>query len=936
MPAPPTAEAIIQDGLALHRAGQLAQAGALYRQVLAGDPANFDATHLLGMLALQSGQAPDAIELMRRAIAIRPDDATARSNLGLAYRATGRLDDAEASLRESVCLRPEWDRSHANLGLVLRDRGQHEAAIRELSRAVELNPANDEALTNLGNLYRETRRFEAAEERYRAALSLRPDRPGIWVNLAALAHDRGRWGDAETFLRSAIGHGDEAAETRGHLGFALLQQGRLDDAESACREALARRANYPDALVNLAAVLKAKGDLDGAEAMNRSAIAADPAHVAGHVNLGTILRERGDAAAAEACFQRAHALDPASAAARYNLGTMLLLRGDYRNGFDLVESRFEAFPGHYGDGTAARFVGDAGRRWRGEAVRGKRVVVWSEQGHGDNLMMLRYLPLLKERGAARVALVCGSELAGIAAGMEAIDDVVAGAAAEALADYDLHCPALSLPFCFRTEVATVPNAIPYVAIPRSHSDAWSLRLADVAGLRVGLAWAGSPSLRDDARRSLPLATLAPLFDMDGVRFVSLQKGPAAQEAAQWRCSLVDVMDACKDFTDTAALIDNLDLVVTVDTAVAHLAGAMGKPVWLLNRAGSEWRWGTEGTRSAWYPSMRIFRQAQPLAWTPVVTEVRAALAALASGEPGTGGEAVCAIRRSGTEDSGSPDVDTTKKSDRQVHGLDPAGFNELALCRSGPMLYNKNDIFVGGSLQAYGEFSASEQMLFRQMVREGMLVVEVGANIGAHTVELSRCVGAFGQVHAFEPQRLVFQALCANLALNQCTNVFAEQAALGNAPGSIMVPPVDPGSRTNFGGIALGEFPGGERVAVRTLDSLDLPMCHLLKVDVEGMEIPVLQGAERTIDMYRPLMYVENDRVESSEALLTMIFAMGYDAYWHLAAMFNPDNFAGQTVNLFPNIASINVLCIPRESKLTINGLRRIASPRERWNEPAG
>ncbi len=178
--------------------------------------------------------------------------------------------------------------------------------------------------------------------------------------------------------------------------------------------------------------------------------------------------------------------------------------------------------------------------------------------------------------------------------------------------------------------------------------------------------------------------------------------------------------------------------------------------------------------------------------------------------------------------------------------LDPNGFNELRMCSTGPMLYNKHDIYMGGSLQKYGEFSVGEQVIFSQVVSPGALVVEVGANIGAHTVELARLAGRDGEVHAFEPQRIVFQALCANLALNQCTNVFARQAAVGENAGTITVPPLDPAVRNNFGGVSLQGVTFGESVPLVTLDSLDLPACQLLKVDVEGMEVEVLKGSEQT------------------------------------------------------------------------------------------
>ena len=257
------------------------------------------------------------------------------------------------------------------------------------------------------------------------------------------------------------------------------------------------------------------------------------------------------------------------------------------------------------------------------------------------------------------------------------------------------------------------------------------------------------------------------------------------------------------------------------------------------------------------------------------------------------------------------------------------------MCRSGPMLYNKNDIYMGGSLQKYGEFSIFEQLVFAQIVRPGALVVEVGANIGAHTVELSRLVGSHGEVHAFEPQRIVFQALCANLALNQCTNVFAQQVAVGATPGTILVPPLDPYLRYNFGGVSLRDVALGEPVPLITLDSLDLPACRLLKVDVEGMEVEVLKGSEQLIETHRPMMYLENDRIERSEELLTIVEAFRYHAYWHFPPVFNPDNFYGQSEDVFGKIVSVNLFCVPEESDIQPAGLRRVRSPQETWRSTA-
>jgi FkbM family methyltransferase len=263
--------------------------------------------------------------------------------------------------------------------------------------------------------------------------------------------------------------------------------------------------------------------------------------------------------------------------------------------------------------------------------------------------------------------------------------------------------------------------------------------------------------------------------------------------------------------------------------------------------------------------------------------------------------------------------------------LDPAGFNEIRMCRTGPLLFNKYDVYVGGSLKKYGEFSEAEQLLFRQIVRPGALVVEVGANVGAHTVALSKLAGPEGEVHALEPQRLVFQALCANLALNQCTNVFARQCAAGAAPGTLYVPALPANQPANFGGVSMVDTPTGEPVRAITVDSLDLPFCHFLKIDVEGMEIDVLRGAQATIDSYRPLLYVENDREEKSQRLLELIFGLDYRAYWHFAALFNPDNFSGDRENIFADAVSCSVFCVPQESELVVGGCDRVASTSETW-----
>jgi FkbM family methyltransferase len=278
-----------------------------------------------------------------------------------------------------------------------------------------------------------------------------------------------------------------------------------------------------------------------------------------------------------------------------------------------------------------------------------------------------------------------------------------------------------------------------------------------------------------------------------------------------------------------------------------------------------------------------------------------------------------------------PAASTNRAKTMALASLLAGGANdiyELRGCRCGPMLYNKNDKFIGRSLAAYGEYSYGEVEAFSRYVTPGSCVVEAGANIGSHTIDLSHIVGDDGAVFAFEPQRLVFQNLCANVALNQCTNVFTFHAALGAKRGEVHVPDLDPRTEQNFGGVTLVGATGGYTTPVYALDDYNLSRCDLLKVDVEGMEIDVLAGAEKTIERTRPLLYVENNPGAHSRELVAMILAKGYDIYWHVTPIFSPDNFFGNKNDIFPGVGSINIFCVPRERGLVVDG-QPLRSPDE-------
>ena len=260
--------------------------------------------------------------------------------------------------------------------------------------------------------------------------------------------------------------------------------------------------------------------------------------------------------------------------------------------------------------------------------------------------------------------------------------------------------------------------------------------------------------------------------------------------------------------------------------------------------------------------------------------------------------------------------------------LEGEGFNQLTQGKDGYFLYNRNDQYIGRALEKYGEFSGLEMEILRQLCGPAQIVIEVGANIGAHTVGLARRVGPQGRVLAFEPQRLVFQVLCANIALNSLANVDCYWAALGSADGSIVVPELDPTRLTNFGGLSLIGAQQGMHVTCHTLDRfLSLPQLRLVKLDVEGMEAEVLRGGWQLLQKFKPILYLENDRLERSQALIELVASQGYRMYWHLPPLFNPQNYFSDAENLYPGIVSVNMVCVHRDLKMNIEGFVEITDP---------
>ena len=604
-------------GNALAARGSLDEAAACYRSVIEIEPDNLEAQNNLGNALKQQGRLDEAATCFRTAIDLNPDLPALHFNLGNTLKERGLLDEAMACYRRTLDLKPDYPETYNNLGVALNEQGRLDEAIASYRSAIDLKPDYLEAHYNLGSVLAKRGRLDEATACCLQTINLRPDYPEAHNILGTVLMQLERPNEAAACFRRALDLKPNYPEAHYNLGNALMAQGQTDEAVACFRRALDLKPNYPEARNNLGNALREQRQLDEAIASYREALDLRPGYPAAHNNLGTSLMEQGRLDEAAASYRNAIALEPDYPDPHANLATVLLARGDMAAGWQEYEWRWE-MPQMIGGKRA--FVQP---QWRGEAAEGQTLLIHAEQGFGDTLQFCRYATLAAARGL-RVITEAPKPLVRLLRGLSGVDRVMERG--EALPAFDLHCPMLSLPLALGTTITTIPGATPYLHADAARVASWQARLAAIAGNgpRIGLVWAGNPGVSlpakaaMDRRRSLGPEQLAPLIETPGMHFFTLQKdGPAAP--AHFR--LVDVMDEIGDFADTASLIVNLDLIISVDTAVAHLAAALGKPVWLLNRFDTCWRWLTGRRDSPWYPTMRIYRQPWPDDWSSVLADV---------------------------------------------------------------------------------------------------------------------------------------------------------------------------------------------------------------------------------------------------------------------------------------------------------------------------
>lgn len=572
---------LLLGAVADQEAGRLSKASAGFAEVLTLEPDQPQALLFAGVLAMRMGDPERAVSLLDRAVAVRPTIAETHFACGNALWAVHRRSAARAS----------W---------------QH---------AIRLDDQHIGALLNLAQAQEQSGEAELAANNCRAAVDARPDHPQPWTALSSALRGADKPAEALAAADAALRADPAFAMAHHQRGMALKLLARTAEAVEALQEAIAHQPGSAASHLNLANLLHDRCDLAGAERHCRTAIALDPLMAEAHTVLGFLLTQRCDLPGAIAACETAIDIAPDLTEAHCNLGIALLTTGDLPAGFAEYEWRKR-------HSVAGRdFYRQVYPEWLGQPLEGKRILIIAEQGLGDAIMFARYASDLTARGAT-VAIACDRRLVSL---LNTAPDVTqALAKTREMPGFDFWVDQMSLPLICKTTLDTVPCPTSYISADPRRTGLWSLRLdLPERGYRVGLAWAGNPLHTNDANRSCPPDLCRSILDLSGIVGVSLQVGPSAPEASS--LGLRDWSHDLTDYAETAALIANLDLVITVDTSVAHLAAAMGKSTWILLPYCPEWRWLHTRSDTPWYASVRLFRQPKPGDWDSVRSAVIAAL-----------------------------------------------------------------------------------------------------------------------------------------------------------------------------------------------------------------------------------------------------------------------------------------------------------------------
>jgi tetratricopeptide (TPR) repeat protein len=641
---PNLAEAHNNLGTILQARGQVDAAIDCYRKAIAAKPGYADAHNNLGTAFQAQGQWDSAVGCYRKAVEVAPGYAKGYYNLGVALGAQQQFAPARAAFEQAIALANNYAEAHYGLALALQKLSLFDQAEAAYRRSLELKPMA-EAASSLGTVYQAQGKPDLAIDLYRRALAIDPNYAEAHYNWGTALKDQGREVEAAEKYRQAIRLRPTMADAHYNLGTVLQQLGQLRPAAAAYQEAIRLRPDLELAHNNLGNIYKLEGDLARAIECYERAIQLHPDQVEAFNNLGSVLQQQGQLDETIACYHRALKSKPDSAEAYSNLGTALQEQGKPARALACYQTSLRLQPdfaeAHYNlsllllsqQKLAAGWPEFAWRQkcknyprrafaqpmWDGSPLRGRTLLVHAEQGFGDTLHFIRYLSHLRQQSGTIVfevqpALVPLLRQSGF-------HEVIGNGTP--LPRFDLHVPVLDLPRLFGTTLETIPTGVPYLAADPTLVEHWRGIHAQQQGLKVGLAWQGNRAYAFDRNRSIPLKEFAPLAGVDGLALVSLQKGEGSKQLAGLaeRLRIHDLGPQLDEqsgpFMDTAAVMKNLDLVITSDTVTAHLAGALGVRTWVALSAVPEWRWFLDREDSPWYPTMRLFRQRSPGNWPEV-------------------------------------------------------------------------------------------------------------------------------------------------------------------------------------------------------------------------------------------------------------------------------------------------------------------------------
>jgi tetratricopeptide (TPR) repeat protein len=675
--------------------GDMRRAEQLYRRVLENEPNNTTALHELGVAALQTGRPEMAADYLRQAVALDGGNAKALNHLGVALASLERSEEAVECLKKAVQMDPRMPDAHYNLAKVLGSAKRFEEAVFTYQASLQLQPGNPEAQFNLGNTLRDLGRLDDATASYRAAIRLRPSYFKAMNNLGNVLRDQNKLYEAEAQHREALRvkpdyaegfhnlgvtlaaqkRHDEAincfhnalqikpdfTQSRNSLSKSLVEQGKIDEAMALVQSSAPAEKECAEAYLKLSDKLRSEGRLDEAISYAQKALETNSHLATAHHNLGLALFAKNQPEEAIECYHRALENKPDFAEVHNNLAVALHTIGKFDEALQRVERTLRIKPqlaiahlnraiswlrmGDFERGLPEfewrRLVEDRHARkfdaplWDGSPLPEGTILLHDEQGLGDTMQAIRYAPLVKERCRA-VAVQCQKVLLPLLKRCPGIDQLIPKG--EKLPPHDAHIPLMTLPLALSTTPSNIPAPVPYIFPGEKLVEAWQDRLAAYPGFRVGIAWQGNKKYAGDPCRSMPLWHFSSLARIPNVRLFSLQKGTGTEQISQMpeNFSLVDFGDdldaASGPFMDTAAIMRHLDLVITSDTAIPHLAGAMGQPVWVALNYSSDWRWLDGREDSPWYPTMRLFRQPRYGDWQQVFSHIANELQAVVAGE----------------------------------------------------------------------------------------------------------------------------------------------------------------------------------------------------------------------------------------------------------------------------------------------------------------